>query len=197
MKKVEFINKLRYRLSGLPEDELDSRLSFYEEMIDDMVDEGKSEDEAVAEIGGVEVVVRQIASETPLIKIVKEKAKPKRSLTGLEILLIVLLFPFWLPLLIVATVFIFLTFVFVWVFVIITYAIETALIGTSITGIVGFIGYLTVGQFNMTSLGFALVGLGAAILFIFACIGATKGTFKLSKGLLTSIKTSFMKKEAN
>ena len=80
MYKNEFLTELRNRLQGLPQDDLDNRINFYEEMINDRMDEGKSEEEAVAEIGSVDEVVTQIASETPLLKLVKEKAKPKRAL---------------------------------------------------------------------------------------------------------------------
>ena len=54
---------------------IEERLEFYSEMIDDRIEEGKSEFEAVREIGDVDEVVSQIASETPLYRLVKEKAK--------------------------------------------------------------------------------------------------------------------------
>ena len=53
MKKQEFLNELRRQLRGLPQDEIDNRVSFYEEMINDMIDEGKTEDQAIIEIGTV------------------------------------------------------------------------------------------------------------------------------------------------
>ena len=49
MKKLEFILALRNRLSCLPQDEVDERLAFYSEMIDDSMEEGLSE---VREVNG-------------------------------------------------------------------------------------------------------------------------------------------------
>ncbi len=63
MNKQEFLNALRSQLKGLPKDELENRISFYEEMINDRMDEGLSEEAAVADIGGedVDAVVTQEA----------------------------------------------------------------------------------------------------------------------------------------
>ena len=46
MRKQEFMDDLRSRLSALPPPELEERLSFYEEIINDRMEEGLSEEEA-------------------------------------------------------------------------------------------------------------------------------------------------------
>ena len=46
MRKAEFLRELEKRLQGLPKDEIDSRLAFYSEMIDDRIEDGKTEEEA-------------------------------------------------------------------------------------------------------------------------------------------------------
>ena len=50
MNKTEFLNELKDGLSGLPREDVEERLSFYGEMIDDRVEEGMTEEEAVAGI---------------------------------------------------------------------------------------------------------------------------------------------------
>ena len=77
MNKKEFFALFREELSGLPKDDLDERVAFYEEIINDKMDEGKTEEQAISELGSVESIVEQIASETSLVKLVKEKYKPK------------------------------------------------------------------------------------------------------------------------
>lgn len=47
MNKQEFLVKLRKGLSGLPKEDIEERLTFYSEMIDDRMEEGLSEEEAV------------------------------------------------------------------------------------------------------------------------------------------------------
>ena len=49
MTKKEFLSSLRSKLQGLPPSDIDERISFYSEMIDDRMDEGKSEEEAVSD----------------------------------------------------------------------------------------------------------------------------------------------------
>ena len=50
MNKEEFLNSLRKRLKGLPNNEIEERISFYSEMIDDRVEEGMSEEEAILQM---------------------------------------------------------------------------------------------------------------------------------------------------
>lgn len=42
MKKEEFLAELRSKLSGLPKEDIDNRIEFYNEMIEDRIDEGKA-----------------------------------------------------------------------------------------------------------------------------------------------------------
>ena len=46
MNKQEFLNQLRSGLNGLPHEEIEERVMFYSEMIDDRVEEGLSEEDA-------------------------------------------------------------------------------------------------------------------------------------------------------
>ena len=188
MTKKEFLSSLRSKLQGLPPSDIDERISFYSEMIDDRMDEGKSEEEAIAEIGNVDDVVMEIAKDTPLVKLVKEKMKPKRRIRAWEIVLIVLGFPLWFPLLITALVLIMVFWILVWVLVIVTYAVEIALSAASVAGVVAFAAYFMNGEMNYTAIGASIMCAGAAILMVFACIGATKGSIALTKGIITGIK---------
>ena len=62
MDKKQFLEELRQRLSGLPQNDIEERLAFYAEMIDDRAEEGMSEEEAVAEIGSAEAIAREAAT---------------------------------------------------------------------------------------------------------------------------------------
>ena len=188
MTKVEFLNELRSSLKGLSKEEIEERVSFYSEMIDDRVDEGKSEEEAINELGGVNGVVDDILKDTPLLKLVKEKAKPKRSLRAWEIIFLILGFPLWFPLFLVFVILCLVGYLLVWIWVIVGYAIEIASVGGSIWGFVGFFIYLANGSFNLIYLGAGIGGAGFACLFIFACIGMTKATLKLTKATGRRIK---------
>ena len=60
MKKQEFLTALWKQLSDMPNSDVERSLDYYSEMIDDRVEAGMSEEEAVAEIGSVEEAAKQI-----------------------------------------------------------------------------------------------------------------------------------------
>ena len=68
MSKTDFLIKLREMLLGLPQEEISDRLMFYGEMIDDRIEEGLAEEEAVAEVGSVDEIAAQILEETSVSK---------------------------------------------------------------------------------------------------------------------------------
>ena len=126
MSKQEFLDCLRKGLSGLPQEDIEERLTFYSEMIDDRIEEGLSEMEAVSAIGTVDAVITQVLADTPLTKLVKEKAKPKRTLRAWEIVLLVLGSPIWLSLLIAAFIITLAAYIVVWSVVITLWSIEAS-----------------------------------------------------------------------
>ena len=197
MLKQEFLNTLKEKLSGLPQADIEERLTFYGEMIDDRMEEGLSEEEAVAQMGTVDEVVSQIVAETPLTKIVKEKIKPKRKMRAWEIVLLVLGFPLWFPLLITAFVLILVFFIVLWTLVICLWAIELALWTGAIGALVGAVGFFITQWtiLGIASLGAALILAALSILLFFVCKAATVGTAKLAKGIVHGVKRLFVGKE--
>ena len=96
MRKQEFLAQLRKGLSGLPQDDVEERLTFYNELIEDRMDEGLSEEAAVAAMGTAQEIVAQVVAEIPLAKIAKERIRPKRRLSAGEIVLLALGSPIWI-----------------------------------------------------------------------------------------------------
>ena len=194
MTKQEFLNSLREKLSGLPKLDVDERISYYEEMIYDIMDEGKSEEEAVAEIGTVDEVIYEIAQDTPLVKIVKEKMRRQERLKAWQIVLLSVFSPIWVPIAIVLAILALVLYILFWVGVIVSYAVEVALLVGSIVGVIVFSGYLFTGTFNIVPLAIAMLCGGLAVLMFFACYWATRGTIKLHKKVFAWIKTGIIKK---
>ena len=194
MNKQEFLAELRKNLGGLPKEEVEDRINFYEEMINDRMDEGKTEEEAIADIGTTDDAVKVIASQTKMVTLVREKMKPKRSMTGLEIALLILGFPLWFPLLIVGFVLLLVGYLLLWIMAIVTYAIEAGFVASFVATLVDFGGFISNGEFNMMVLGTSLLSLGFACLFVFACIRATKMNYKITKRIFLSIKTKIIKR---
>ena len=78
MTKQEFTKKLREKLRALPEQAVDERIDFYSEIIDDRVEDGLSEDDAVSGIGDVDAIADHIISDFSASKPTKEVKKQKR-----------------------------------------------------------------------------------------------------------------------
>lgn len=194
MTKREFLKELEYRLAGLPESDLEERLEFYSEMIDDRMEEGKSEEEAVSDIGTIDEVVSDIANDTSLVKLVSKKMKPKRSLRGWEIALLILGFPLWFPLVMTTLALLLVLYILIWVLVIVTYSVELALVASALYGLVAFFTLLFNEGFNVGYLGITLLAFGLGILFLYVCKEATVLTIKMTKSILLKIKRSIIGK---
>ena len=90
MTKAEFLAALRSRLAGLPGEDTETFLDYYGEIIDDRIEDGLSEAEAVEALGSIDAVVGGILEETPLPRLVRAKVAPRRALRIWEIVLLVL-----------------------------------------------------------------------------------------------------------
>lgn len=113
MTKQEFLKDLRKKLARIHGVNADERIAFYSETIDDRIEEGLSEEEAVAEIPSVDEIAEGIRSELTLAK--EENAKKeKKETTKSEKILLVLGAPFWLPLLLAGLVVVLALYVVMW-----------------------------------------------------------------------------------
>ncbi len=99
MNRNEFMNEIRSRLTGLPEADIQKTLDFYNEALDDRMEDGLSEDQAVEALGTPAEIADKVLMETPLPTLVKAQpaTEPRRKIKAWEIVLIVLGAPVWLP----------------------------------------------------------------------------------------------------
>lgn len=198
MNKQEFLEELRKGLSGLPQGDIEERLSFYSEMIDDRMEEGLSESEAVSAIGSVKDVVFQILSEMPLTKLVKEKVTPNRSLKVWEIVLLALGSPIWLSLLLAAVAIVLAVYIVIWSVIITLWSVEAVFVACFLGGLASAIVFMFQGH-TLTAVGMLGMGMccaGLAVFLVFGCRAATKGTFFLTKKIALGVKSLFVGKEA-
>lgn len=197
MGKQEFLAELRKGLSGLPPEDIEERLTFYSEMIDDRMEEGLSEEEAVGEIGTIKEVVSQILTDIPLTKIVKERVRPKGRLGVWEILFLVLGSPIWLSLLAAACIVILAAYIVAWSLICSLWAIEVSLAACSLAGVMStpFLALRVNGLTGMAGLGAGLFCGGLSIFLFFGCKGATRGILSLTKKMALGIKSLFVGRE--
>ena len=198
MRKQAFMDQLQKKLSDLPEGEVAERLGFYCEMIDDRMEEGLSEEEAVAAIGSADEIAAQIMEDVPFAKIVKEKLKPKRRLNAWENVLLVLGFPIWFSLLAVVPFAVIVSlFASLWAVIVSLWAVFASLVGSAVGALIGGIVFIAIGHVpvGIALIGASLICAGLSVFSFFGCKAATKGSVWLTKWSVLWTKNLFIGKE--
>ena len=221
MNKEEFLYELSQKLSGLEREEMEERLSFYSEMIDDRMEDGAPEAEAVAGIGTPDEIAAQILSEIPLSRLVRERVAGHRkqsvgsyscaeddscasSSAGSsrkiwKTVLLIVGSPVWGALLIAALAVVFSLYVALWAVVVSLWAVFAAL-AASVAGCAAAAVVMLVTGAPLSALaaaGAAALCAGLSILMFFTCLIITKGVVKLTKKMIVKVKYAFIRKGRN
>ena len=197
MTKNEFLSALRERLKGIPEEDLTNSLDYYRESIEDRMEEGITEEEAVAALGTVEEIAAAVMEAVPLQKIIKAKVKPRRSRSPWEILLLVLGAPLWMPLLASLLAVVLSLYLTLWSVVAVLYVSSIACAAGTLAGILClflqlFTGNITVG---LLLFGCSLICAGVSILFFLLGNLSVKGMILFGKAIVRGIKRCMIGKE--
>ena len=197
MNKQEFLAQLRMGLSGLPQADMEERVAFYDEMIDDRTEEGLSEQDAIEQIGGVEQVISQIIADIPITRLVKKRMVPKKKLKAWVIVLLALGSPIWFSLGVAALAVIFSLYVSVWSVIVSVWAAFASLAGCAVGGVIGGVGFALFGSVatGIAVIGSALACAGLSIFAFYGCKEATKSILLLTKRVVLWMKLCLLKKE--
>ena len=197
MNKQEFLLALRGALSALPEADIRASLDYYAEIIDDRMEEGIPETEAVASLGAVVAAAEQILLDMPLPKLVKARVKPKRKLRAWEIVLIAVGSPVWFPILLALAAVVLAVYIVLWAVAVSLYAADIGVGAGSVAGVAGAALMFVMGHpasaLALLSAGFVCGGL--TIFGFFGCNAAAKGIWRLGKLMWRGIKSCFIRKE--
>ncbi len=197
MNKTEFLQELGMEILGLPQEDTERWLEYYAEMLEDRIEDGMSEKEAVASLGDPAKIARQILSQTPFGKLIRNKIKPNRKLQVWEIILIVLGSPIWIALAISAAAIFFSVFVSLWACIASIWAGELAV---AVSGLASalfsffLIGTGTTYQ-GLLLLGGGLFCAGLSYFGFFLCKHLTVLLCKLCKLFVLFVKSLFVEKE--
>ena len=200
MNKEEFLRALEKRLDALPESEREKSLAFYAEMIDDMTEDGCTEEEAVARLGSVEKIAEDILLDAPISALVKARTKRSHRLRWWEVVLIVIGSVVWLPLLIAVVAVVFSVYAAIWTVIIAVFGVVLAL-GLSALAIpfmLLFAANTVAGPAGIAmGVGAMLVLAGLAVLVFVGALKLAKCLGKLAGAFGRWIKRRFIRKEGN
>ena len=190
MKKDDYLDRIRQLLQGMPPEDLDRSLAFYAESIADRMEDGMSEAEAVASMESPEEVAKAILMEQPLAKLVKARAREKHP-GALEIVLLILGAPLWLPLVLVVLLLALVAVLLLWVFALVFAAVTLALGLAAVAVMAGL--FLSLTKLGLpgilVALSAALLLAGLAILMGFAVVGMGKLAVAAGKALVRGVKS--------
>ncbi|MBR3436520.1 MAG: DUF1700 domain-containing protein [Lachnospiraceae bacterium] len=197
MNKEAFLMELRKALAGFPAEDIEERVAFYSEMIDDRMEEGLTEEEAVAQTGAIQSIVSQTIAETPLHKLVKENARTRKPMSTGEIILLVVGSPLWLALGIAFLAVILSLYIVLWALLIVLWAVEAAFIVSAAACLASTVYLFTQGEpvYALMALGAGLFLAGLSIFLFFGCVEASKGIVKLTGKIAVGMKSLFIRKE--
>lgn len=188
MNKQEFFAVLKYEIRSIPKEEQEKAFFYYREIIDDAIEDGATEEEAIARLGSIEDIAREIYISNDKIRINKMPAGRKLWVT----VLLVLGFPIWGSLLIVFLILIAVAFVLLFIPVFVLAILAISLFASGIYAIAG-----TPFLF-MESVPYMLVQLGMGISALGLCVLSGIGFYKSigwlkngGAGLIKSVKKIF------
>lgn len=84
MKKHEFMKKLEKGIAKLSEEERRRTVDYFSEMLAERIEEGTSEDEAVASIGSLDEIIKNVLAEVPAASGAAKNDPEKRKLINVE-----------------------------------------------------------------------------------------------------------------
>lgn len=197
MNKTEFLDALRRALGKLPSYEVEQSIAFYAEMIDDRVEDGMGEQEAVAALGPVDAIAAQIIAETPAIP--KAIAKANTGSRTLNIVLLAILSPIWVTLALAFVVAVFSIYMAIWAVVVALWAVVVALLVCAPVGVFGLAWCAAIG-FPLSGIWIFGCGLACAGMGLFSWFGvlaASKGLINLTHSFARWVKGLFIKLQRN
>ena len=198
MTKNEFISALREKLKGYPKEDIERSAEYYCEMIDDRIEDGMSEEDAVKSLGDIKDIAKEIEIEMPIKTIVKKKVKEKKEdkTPTWVVVLLIIGFPVWAPLLLGLGITAFSLYIALWSIVLAFWAVDAALFLAVIAGLLA-IGITMIKGSMLSAIiyfGVTLVLIGLALLGLIGCFYASKGLAALFAAIFRSIKKKLISK---
>lgn len=197
MNKSEFARDLRRALGKLPSYEVEQSINFYTEAIEDRIEDGMTEHEAVAALGSVDAIAAQIIAETPPIP--KAIAKANTGSRTLNIVLLAILSPIWVTLALAFACMVLAIYLAIWSVVVALWAVVAMLLLCAPIGVFGLAWCAATG-FPLSGIwvfGCGLAGAGLGLFSWFGVLAASKGLVNLTHSFARWVKGLFIKLKRN
>ncbi|MCR5740403.1 MAG: DUF1700 domain-containing protein, partial [Lachnospiraceae bacterium] len=145
MLKQEFLTQLRSGLEAASIEDIDECIEFYDEMISDRIESGMNEESAVAQMESIDSIISNYKAEKPVAKLIMDKVQKShddakgKGKGALWIVLAIIGFPIWLPILIVVFALLLTLYIVLWCIVIAVFCVLVAIGAVALSGLFVFI----------------------------------------------------------
>lgn len=206
MCRQEFLCSLNSILCNYPSNEVEKCLEYYNECISDRMENGMSEEEAVADLGDIYSIADNIKMEMPITTLVRQKVvasrdseesvPKKRSAPRTVFMIIGIIFalPFIIAFLGIIFAVIVTLLALIPAFFCVTLALGISAVACLVAGIISIVMADSLSLFLY--LGASLICASLTILFALITAWVTKGVKKATVGIIKGIKKMLIKKGA-
>lgn len=201
MNRTEYLGKLAAQIATLPDEEITRSLAFYSEAIDDRMEAGLSEEEAVAQLEPPAVAARTIIEELPIVP--RAVAVTRRRSETLFLTLAIIGSPIWLSLAIAVVAAAAGVYIAIWAMVFALWAIVICFAASPLLGAgvliwdLATMGFITDAfAHGLWQFGIGLVFGGLGLLLIRPTIAATRGLAGLSVRWVKAVAARFVRRDA-
>ena len=195
MNKQEFLDALRAALAQMPAEEREKQIAYYDELISDMCEDGMSETETVAKLGDPQAIAEELLTALPLGTLIKTSIKPKKDWSPFAVVLIVLGFPLWFPLIVSFFAIVLSLLITIWARAVSFAAVVLALGLTAVAIPIAAVTGVLVEASPIVIVGSMLVLAGLCVLGALAIPPLFRGIARLCRAIWRGIKSMFIKKE--
>ena len=197
MNKDSFLETLKKRLAAFPEGEVETICAYYAEMIDDRVEEGMTEEEAVAALGNFDRLVEESLANLPLSVLMKAKvneSKKRSDHKGLWITLAILGSPLWLCLLLAFLMLLVSIYICIGAFLISAYVVLGSLVLSGVVSVImgGIFLFVRSVPVGICLLGAGLILAGLGCLLVGPVQKFAKWLMQISLRIFRYLKSWFM-----
>ena len=182
MNKNEFLKELKKRLKNLTTVDTAKSLEFYSEMIDDRMEDGMSEEEAIDSLGSIDDIAEQIKTSQSF----DLPKSTNRKISWFNVVIFICASPIWLGL--------FGVYLSLWVFIASFYICDLTFLLSGIEGIAVFPLNISHAPSAFFTLGVSVFLLGLSVITFFGVNFISKQYIKLSKQIII-ITGNFLTKE--
>lgn len=187
MNKQEFLYQLEEGLIRLNASERDQFVLYYDELIEDYVEDGASEEEAVNKLGKPSRIASKILEEA-----IEERSFPKKKLSPLMVVLLIIGFPLWGSILLAAILLVLSVYIIIWCLPFTTGMFAVVGLAASVFSVCASFFALQDGVYiAVTQMGISLFILGLALLSGLATLNMSERFIKVSKSFSSKIVNLF------